>query len=114
MKTLFSAALIALGLTNSAHSAVIYEWSGLCTDGCTGFASAVLTLEDTYTPGTALALADFSSFFYSSSSGAFDVPGDAVFVSLTGTLPMETGNLSDVVVDFTGVGSVFSSFSTGS
>ncbi|MEM0947760.1 MAG: VPLPA-CTERM sorting domain-containing protein [Pseudomonadota bacterium] len=114
MRTLFSAALIALGLANSANSAVVYEWSGLCTDGCTGFASAVLTLEDTYTPGTALSLADFSSFFYSSSSGAFDVPGDAAFVSLTGTLPMESGNLSDLVVDFAGGGTIFSSFSTGS
>lgn len=113
MKTLFSAVLITLGLTTSANSAVVYDWSGICTDGCTGVASGVLALEDTYVPGTALSNSDFVSFFYTSSSGSYNVPGDAAFTDLIGTLPMTSGTVSDLSVDFAGAGTVFSSFSSG-
>ena len=55
---------VVLAITaSSANAVVIYGWTGTVTSGAIGPASAVLTLADTYTPGTALSLADFVSFF---------------------------------------------------
>ena len=79
---IFAAAIVALGLTApKAEAVVIYDWTGTCIGGCTEQASAVLTLEDSYVPGTRATTADFISFSYSSSSGAYDIPTDAAFVS---------------------------------
>ena len=55
---------VVLAITaSSANAVVIYDWTGTATSGSIGPSSAVLTLADTYTPGTALSLADFVSFF---------------------------------------------------
>ena len=55
---------VVLAITaSSANAVVIYGWTGTATSGSIGPASAVLTLADNYTPGTALSLADFVSFF---------------------------------------------------
>ena len=51
---------------------VVYDFSATCTDGCTGTATGVLVLENSYVPGTPVESADFVSFTYSSSSGSFD------------------------------------------
>src|ERR1043165_7924234 len=50
----------------SAHAAVVYDWSGTCNFGCTGTATAVLTLTDAYVPGTAVALSDLVSLSFTS------------------------------------------------
>ena len=97
----------------TAGAVVIYDWSGNCTQNCTGTATAVLTLGDSYTPGTPLLAADFISFSYSSSSGSYDVPGDADFLELigsTGALPVLSGVTltGPINLDFVGTGTTFS------
>jgi hypothetical protein len=56
-----------------ANAEVVYNFEGTCVGGCTGTATGVLTLEDTYTPGTPLQNADFISFSYQSTSGSFTI-----------------------------------------
>ena len=64
------------GITN-VHALVIYDFTGICATGCTGQATGVLTLKDSYTPGTPLTFGDLMSWNYTSSSGSFNIPGDA-------------------------------------
>jgi len=85
-------AIVALGLTApKAEAVVIYDWTGTCTGGCTGQASAVLTLVDSYTPGDFASTLDVISFSYSSSSGAYDIPADAALAFASATLPAVSG-----------------------
>ena len=86
-----AAALLALGLAApKAHAVVIYDWTGTCDEGCTGQATAVLTLADTFVPGTSFADNDvFVSFSYSSSSVSFAVPGDSALSRFFATFPRE-------------------------
>ena len=83
--------LALIAAAGTAHAVVIYDWNGECTAGCTGTAAAVLTLNDSYTPGTALTDSDFISFSYASSIGTYDVPGSGTFLSIRGTLPVTRG-----------------------
>ena len=106
---IFAAAIVALGITApKAEAAVIYDWTGPCESGCTGQATAVLTLADSYVPGTFLEDADFISFSYSSSSGAYDIPADAAFVAFfaIGPLPAVSGE-AEIGLDFAGGGTGF-------
>lgn len=113
--------LPALGLALSAGNVgavIIYDWSGTCSNNCSGTASAVLTLNSSYTPGKALSAADFVSFSYSSSSGSYDIPADASFVGLiglAGALPVFSGVtlLGPINFDFDGLGTTFSVDTTG-
>ena len=115
-----AAAIVALGITApKAEAVVIYDWTGTCSFGCTGEATAVLTLADSYTPGTLASTADFISFSYSSSSGSYDIPADAAFSSIGGPaiLPAVSGT-AEFNMSFAGartdfisrVGSWFSQF----
>ena len=86
------AAIVALGVTApKAEAVVIYDWTGTCTGGCAGQASAVLTLVDSYTPGTLASTLDVISFSYSASSGAYDIPADAALAFASATLPAVSG-----------------------
>lgn len=103
----------AIGGT-SASAAVVYDWSGTCSSLCTGTASAVLTLADSYTPGTALASADFVSLTFSSSAGTYTVPGSDTFTSFWAgsQLPTATGSTYNFV-DFLGGGTYFTTDISG-
>ena len=108
---IFAAAIVALGLTApKAEAVVIYDWTSTCTDGCTGQASAVLTLADSYTPGTEVTDADFISFSYRSTSGAYDIPADAALLSLVSfelaSLPAVSG-AGDIRMQFAVIRTVF-------
>jgi hypothetical protein len=59
--TTAAAILLATILPASARAAVIYDWSADCETGCTGTASGVLTLIDTYTPGDPFTSSEFIS-----------------------------------------------------
>ena len=85
--------LFSFAYSSTAGALVIYDWTGTCTSGCVGDTSAVLTLNDSYTPGTALAFADFVSLDYTSSSGTYNIPTDqALFpVAFAGALPVVSG-----------------------
>lgn len=108
---IFAAAIVALGLTApKAEAVVIYDWTSTCTTGCTGQASAVLTLEDTYVPGTEVTDADFISFSYSSSRGAYEIPADAALLSLVSferaSLPTVSG-AGDIRMQFAVLRTIF-------
>jgi PEP-CTERM motif len=57
-----------------ARADIVFDFSGVCDSGCTGTATGVLTLAESYTFGSDLTLASFVSFHYSSSDISFDVP----------------------------------------
>ena len=82
----------------AAQGSVIYDWTGTCDSGCVGSASAILTLNDSYTPGAVLSSAVFVSFTYTSSSGSYAFPADLALGTLIGTLPATSGmgSLTDV------------------
>ena len=107
--------LFAFPFWPAAHAAVIYDWTGTCNAGCIGSATAVLTLKDSYTPGTALTDADYESLSYTSSSGAYANPPDLTFDFISGSLPAVSGtSLSLVtVVGFQGIDNFFRSDSDG-
>jgi PEP-CTERM motif len=63
----------ALFMAAPARANVVFDFSGVCTDGCSGAATGVLTLADSYTFGSNITAADFISFDYSSSSFSFDI-----------------------------------------
>lgn len=63
--------IVAVGLLLAPLGAqaipVIYDWTGTCTAGCTGQATGVLTLADSYVPGAATSsIDDFVSWSFSS------------------------------------------------
>lgn len=109
IKLIISAVLLMSPLL--ANADVIYDWEGECLTGCTGTATATLTLMDSYTPGTFLVDSDFVSFSYVSSSGSFSSPSGVAFccfdVAGTSTLPVLSGPSSDLIVDFAGGGTIF-------
>ena len=103
-------AVLALGLmAPQAKAVVIYDFAGSCAAPC-DFAFGTLTLADTYTPGTVVENEDFISFSYMSGSGAFSVPGDAVFSQFSGNriLPAGIGD-ADLTIDFVGGSTFFQS-----
>lgn len=72
-------ALVFAGLFQAvpARANFIFDLSGTCGvgSGCTGAATGVLTLADSYVFGTAMTTADFISFTYSSSSRNYALSG---------------------------------------
>ena len=104
-------------LAAPAKAVVVYDWSGTCTSGCVGTATGVLTLADSYTPGTLVSANDFVSWSYASSSGSYSFPGDAIFDptnsfensllgSRDGPLPVGSGS-GAIVIDAVGFDSFF-------
>src|ERR1700760_4790721 len=71
MAALFLAAV--LFHATPARANVVFDFNGICGDGCSGTASGVLTLADSYRFGSRITSADFISMQYSSSSGGFDL-----------------------------------------
>jgi PEP-CTERM motif len=70
----------ALFMAAPARANVVFDFSGVCMDGCSGTATGVLTLADSYTFGSNIKAADFISFDYSSSSLSFDITSADTFV----------------------------------
>lgn len=108
---------IGLSLVSAPANAVIYSWTGTCSSGCIGNATGELVLSDTYVPGTLVSANEFIGFSYTSSSGAFTIPGSIAYdeansfennsTGLNGPLPAVSG-LGGVFVDFVGSFSWFS------
>jgi hypothetical protein len=58
----------------TARADVIFDFSGICDlQGCSGMATGVLTLADSYVFGADITAADFISFDYSSSDVNFEI-----------------------------------------
>lgn len=87
----FSFVLLVAG-SNESIANVIYDLSAICDDRCNGAATGVLTLEDSYIPGSSVAIDDFISLAYSSSSGTLDLGPPAGFgVVFRATMPVVSG-----------------------
>ena len=107
--------LALIAAAGTAHAVVIYDWEGRCTALCAGDAVAVLTLNDSYIPGTPLTDSDFISFSYASSIGTYDIPGSGTLSSIRGTLPVTAGGLPtvDFLLDINGPNTFFLSSTSG-
>jgi hypothetical protein len=70
-----AALVLSTGLlpTSAARANIVFNFSGDCTTGCTGTATGVLTLADSYAFGADMTLADFVSLTYSSSDRDFEL-----------------------------------------
>lgn len=85
-----AALFLLAALAGRAGADQIFHWSGECDEGCTGTASASLTTVDSYVAGDALQNTDLVAFSYLSSStpaAGINVPGDALFNFIVGSLP---------------------------
>ncbi|WDE08498.1 hypothetical protein SG34_031745 [Thalassomonas viridans] len=113
-KTLVIICLVLSGLgAVTANASIIYNWSGECAGNCTGFATGVLELVDTYTPGTTVNTGEVISWSYFSSSGSYTIPGDLALNLWSGALPVFSGTpLTHVNTIFAGV-AVFNNFTDG-
>lgn len=89
-----------------AAAVQVFQWTGPCDEGCTGVAAATLTLDDSYVLGNPLGTGVFPNpyfvaFSYSSTSGTIDVPGDAKFNFMQGSIPaVLPGPSTGVEIDF--------------
>jgi hypothetical protein len=96
--------LFSFGQTSDAEASVFYNWSGKCAIGCSGTSHSTLELRDSYEGGTQIRDRDFVSFSYKSSSGTFDVPGDARLRRIYGSLPAEgTTGGTNLFLSFSGL-----------
>jgi PEP-CTERM motif len=84
-------AAAALLMAAPARADIVFDFSGTCFFTCTGMATGVLTLTDSYVFETVLTNADFISFTYSSSSRSYELTSAASIVN-AGT----TGGISAV------------------
>lgn len=84
------ALVLAAAAFSPAQAAIIVDFTGNCTFGCTGAATGTLTLVDTYVLGTPIVLTDIVGFDYSSNAtfgsifptsvgGGSIVPGSTAF-----------------------------------
>jgi hypothetical protein len=73
LRTAVASAAAALFLASPTHANVVFDFSGACGIGCSGTATGVLTLADTYAFGSDITFANFLSFDYSSSNLSFDI-----------------------------------------
>jgi PEP-CTERM motif len=67
----FAGAIVMLSAvafqTAPARANVVFDFSGTCTEGCSGTSTGVLTLADSYVFGSDITAADFVEFQYVSS-----------------------------------------------
>ena len=106
LRSLVTTAALALAATvqvaalaGPAHATVIYDWSGTCTDGCTGTATAVLTLAPSYVPGSPFG-SDFVSFSFTSSGPDFSlsIPPLTALPPMGDLPPVSGPALTDVTI----------------
>jgi hypothetical protein len=72
-----AAVVVALGALTSGTAAranLVFDFSGVCSAGCSGTATGVLTLASDYMFGDAITPATFVSFSYASSDLGFTIP----------------------------------------
>lgn len=82
-----------------AVGSVVYNWTGTCTDECTGTATAVLTLANGYVPGEAFTTSDFTSFSYNSNTITYEFQAGQNGAFANGTPPIATGPAEVDVTD---------------
>jgi hypothetical protein len=101
----------ALFQAGPARANIVFDFSGTCLQNCSGTATAVLTLTDSYTFGTDITLADFISFDYLSSLVSFAItsaenPGIGGGLNADGSINQPSGLIIDDSV-FAGNGPFF-------
>jgi hypothetical protein len=73
LRAAVAGAAAALFMADPARANIVFDFSGVCSIGCSGTATGVLTLANSYTFGADITAADFISLDYSSSSYSFDI-----------------------------------------
>jgi hypothetical protein len=94
------ALLVMTAASGSLQAAPItYTFTGSCSD-CTGTATATLQLQNTYTPGNTVTLADLISFTWDGTDlvSAFTVLSTDTINSFDGTLPVAPGGIGDLII----------------
>lgn len=105
MKMVSVSAALALSMSLSVNADVVYDFEAQCSNGCTGTATGVLTLRDSYVPGSQVTSADFISLSYTSSSGSFSFDSGSLNRMNRGILPVVSGpSIEWVEVDAIGSG----------
>ena len=113
-RTLIIVSVVIVSLsTLQANAALIYDWRGDCSMSCTGIATGVLELVDTYVPGTALSPGDVIAWSYSSSSGSYSIPSDLPVSFWVGNLPALSGPPPVSLFSAFGGVAVFNNFTDG-
>ncbi|MDB5423208.1 MAG: hypothetical protein JWQ29_624 [Phenylobacterium sp.] len=103
MKTRILVAGVAAALSlvaGGAQAAIVFNFSGSCTNGCSGAATGLLTLTDAYVFGTDITNATFGSLSFSSSQFSFDISSP---LHLHGGLNAD-GSVSGSLVEIDGAG----------
>jgi len=81
MRSHLRSALMGLGamtlcaFAGDARANYVFDFSGTCDAGCTGTATGVLTLSDSWIPGSNIGAATFLSFSYTSSALSYAISG---------------------------------------
>jgi hypothetical protein len=75
----------------SAIAAIVYDFSGECTDVCTGQGTATMVLTDTYIPGTSFTISQFVSMSYSSSSIDYSFSASEILTLYASLMPAVSG-----------------------
>jgi hypothetical protein len=91
------AGLGGLPCTMAARANIFFNFSGTCSNICSGTATGVLTLTDAYVFGSDITAADFVSFSYKSSDQNFSITGPNVSY-LAGGLNADGSLSSNVLV----------------
>jgi hypothetical protein len=81
---LLAVALLAGLATRPVQAFIIFDYSATCTFNCTGNATGVLTLSDSYVFGSTLTSADVVSISYSSNTQSFLIDPIAFFGNYAG------------------------------
>lgn len=74
LRGLFLVAMLTMGLP--AQADIVYNWEGTCTVGCTGQATGILTLSDSYDGSPGVHTSEFVSWTFSSDTVNYSIPAD--------------------------------------
>jgi hypothetical protein len=81
LRAAVAGAAAALLMAAPARADIVFHFSGTCIFTCTGTATGVLTLTDSYVFEDVITNADFISFTYSSSSRSYELTSAASIVN---------------------------------
>ncbi len=103
------AGLGVLPCTVAARADVLFDFSGTCVFNCSGTATGVLDLTNTYVSGSDITAADFVSFSYTSSALNFTIPAADTPTLMGGLNANGSSNSSGLIAIMASGGPLFAS-----
>ncbi len=103
------AGLGVLPCTVAARADVLFDFSGACVFNCSGTATGVLDLTNTYVFGSDVTAADFVSFSYTSSALNFTIPAADTPTLMGGLNANGSSNSSGLIAIMASGGPLFAS-----